>query len=198
MLCRTRSHILIFETALKTYGKRLVILHMWLPYIKVYNRDLPVLIPQFICIYSVTEHLYYSSIVPNIYSSVQHPVFWIMWSSFPIRAIFVQNLLPLQHHAQIEINQKSDSVSAPLKLMSSRMSPRASHFSKTFSLRNRQMSLKGKKCRGTSKDGVNMAHWWRILDMRIEEKGTSFQESRTSGWSLFCGLEMRSVVGLRG
>ena len=28
MLRRTRSHILILETALKTYGKRLVILHM--------------------------------------------------------------------------------------------------------------------------------------------------------------------------
>ena len=28
---------------------------------------------------------------------------------------------------RIEINQKSDSLSAPLKLMSSRMSPRASH-----------------------------------------------------------------------
>ena len=36
---------------------------MWLPYIKVYNRDLPVLIRQFICIYSVIEHLYYSSVV---------------------------------------------------------------------------------------------------------------------------------------
>ena len=26
--------------------------------------------------------------------------------------------------------------------------------------------------------------------MRIEEMGTSFHESRTSGWSLFCGLAL--------
>lgn len=29
-----------------------------------------------------------------------------------------------------------------------------------------------------------MVYWWHILDMPIEEKGTSFHESRTSGWSL--------------
>ena len=25
--------------------------------------------------------------------------------------------------------------------------------------------------------GIKMAYWWRILDMRIEEKGTRFHES---------------------
>ena len=52
------------------------------------------------------------------------------------------------------------------------------------SFRNRQMSLKGQKCRGTCQDGVNMSSKWRIdgvfSDTRIEEKGTSFHESRTS------------------
>ena len=91
-----------------------------------------------------------------------------------------------------QINQKSNSLSAPLKLVSSRMSPRASHrrhryailasspgsfyrrlFSYTgpykyktsakrqqnVSLRNRQMSLKGQKCRG---ELARMASRWRI------------------------------------
>ena len=41
--------------------------------------------------------------------------------------------------------------------------------------------LKVKSAGGTSQDGVNMASKWRILDMRIEEMGTSFHESQTSG-----------------
>ena len=48
------------------------------------------------------------------------------------------------------------------------------------SLRNRQMSLSGQKCRwnlpGWRQYGVKMAYWWGILDMRIEEKWTSFHK----------------------
>ena len=108
----------------------------------------------------------------------------------------------------IEINHKSNSMSAPLKFMSSRMSPRASHrrhqyailaSSQNVSLRNRKMSLKGQKCQGRlpgwRQYGVLMAyfghaHW---------KKGTSIHESWTSsiaeipwvrgwtfGWFLFC------------
>ena len=87
--------------------------------------------------------------------------------------------------------------------MSSRMSPRASHrrhqyailtsspgsfFRRLFrilvqnvSFRNRQMLLKGQKCRG------NLPGWRQygvdgvFSDMRIKEKGPSFHESWTSG-----------------
>ena len=85
---------------------------------------------------------------------------------------------------RIEINQKSAS-----RILAS--SPGSfyrrlfSYIWQNVSLRNRQMSLKGKKCRGDlpgwSQYGVKMTYWWRILDM-----GTSFHESRTSAWSLFC------------
>ena len=107
----------------------------------------------------------------------------------------------------MEINRKSDSMSASLKSMSSRMSPRASHrrhqyailasspggfyrrlFSyigpykyKTPPFVTGKRLLKVKSAGGTSQDGVNIAYWWHILDMRIEEKGTSFHESRNSG-----------------
>ena len=97
--------------------------------------------------------------------------------------------------------------------MSSRTSPRASHrrhqyailasspgsfyrrfFAYIGSYKYKTAAFVTGKCRlkvksggRTSQDGVKMAYWWRILDIRIEEKGTSFHESRTSGWSLFCG-----------
>ena len=50
--------------------------------------------------------------------------FQSLWSSLGYS--FQQSLLKKDARATPEINQKSDSVSAPLKLMSSRMSPRAS------------------------------------------------------------------------
>ena len=108
----------------------------------------------------------------------------------------------------IEINQKSDSVSAPLKLMSSRMSPRASHrrhqyailASSPGSFYRRLFSYIGLykyktsafvtgKCRfkvkcagGTSQNGVLMAYFghshWR--------KGDKF--SRESDFWLICIL----------
>ena len=111
---------------------------------------------------------------------------------------------------RIEINQKSDSLSAPLKLMSSRMSPRASHRRHQYAIldsspgsfdrqlfrilvQNASAFVTG-KCRfkvksagETCQDGVYMASKWRIdgvfSDMRIDEMGTSFHESRTSGTS---------------
>ena len=41
--------------------------------------------------------------------------------------------------------------------------------------------LNVKSAGGTSQDGVNMASKWDILDMCIEEKGTSFHESWSAG-----------------
>ena len=102
-------------------------------------------------------------------------------------------------------------MSAPLTLMSSRMSPRASHrrhqyailvsspgsfyrrlfrilvqnVSKTSAFVTGKCRLKVKSAGGTCQDDVNMASKWRIdgvfSDMRIEKKGTSFHESWTSG-----------------
>ena len=88
---------------------------------------------------------------------------------------------------RIEINQKSDSLLAPLKLTSSYISssPSICHPDKfpgsfdrqlfcilvqNISLCNRQMSLWGEKCWG------NLPGWhqnWVFSDMRIEEMGTS-------------------------
>ena len=130
--------------------------------------------------------------------------YFLPLKAFMTKHINVQRFI--NHYHRIEINQKSDSLSAPLKLMSSRMSPRASHrchqyailvsspgsfyrrlFSyighkyKTSAFVTGKCRLKVKSAGGTSQDGVKMAYWWRILDMRIEEKGTSFHESWTSG-----------------
>ena len=98
---------------------------------------------------------------------------------------------------RIETNQKYNSKLAPLKLMSSRMSPRASQSSPSIrhpgkfprqfwppaffvykyktsenvSLRNRQMSLKGQMCRGN-------LPWWRIFGHAHWKKGAKFSCTR--------------------
>ena len=130
------------------------------------------------------------------------------------KSVFIVHSVPISYH-RIEINQKSNSMSAPLKFMSSRMSPRASHrryqyailvcfpavltagffriYVPNVSLRNRKMSLKGQKCRenspGWRQYGVKIAYWWRIFGHAHRKKrGTSFHESWTSGWSLFYAI----------
>ena len=103
-------------------------------------------------------------------------------------------------------------MSACLKLMSSRMSSRASHrchqyailasssgsfyrrlFSYVGSYKYKTSAFVTGKCRlkvksagGTCQDGGNMAYDGVFSDMRIEEKWTGFHESWTSGWCLFC------------
>ena len=122
-----------------------------------------------------------------------------------------QIYLALSRH-RIEINQKSNSMSAPLKFMSSRMSPRASQSSPSYtpSIRHpgtfpRQFlpqaffvhkyktptfvtgkcRLKVKNAGGTYQDGVK----WRIdgefWNMRIEKKGRNFSLELYSGFILF-------------
>ena len=47
------------------------------------------------------------------------------------KSVFTVHSVPISYH-RIEINQKSNSMSAPLKFMSSRMSPRASQSSPPY------------------------------------------------------------------
>ena len=49
------------------------------------------------------------------------------------------------------------------------------------------MSPNGQKCRGTCPYGVNMTSKWRInFQTCVLKNDTSFHESWTTAWSLFC------------
>ena len=108
--------------------------------------------------------------------------------------------LEFQDGKNKQINQKSDSLSAPLKLMYSRISSspwqvppgvltagffvfKYKNVSRTSAFVTGKCRIKVKSAGGTCQDGVNMASKWRIdgvfSDMRIEKKGTNFHESRT-------------------
>ena len=83
---------------------------------------------------------------------------------------------------EIEINQKCDSLSAPLNLMSTRMSPRASHRRHEYAILEKFPPAVLTAGFFVFQDGVNMASKWRIdgvfSDMRIEEMGIRFHQSR--------------------
>ena len=86
MLRRTRSHILIFETALKTYGRRLVILHM------VYNtsylhifRDWTFVLQH--CIFNI-ELIWMANLFLGTTSRILHHMFFFSSNSdCPVRFI---------------------------------------------------------------------------------------------------------------